>query len=107
MTPKKVSELLHLYEEGWELPALAERYHVSPSTVSRIITGKTWTEITEGKNRSRTGKLTEYRCAHISARLEQGCRSYSVIGRELGISRQAVAKLITTKGLGGSECSAA
>lgn len=99
MTPKRVTELIELYDAGWEPPALAARYGVSPSTVSRIITGKTWTSVTGGKNRSRAGQTTAYRAAHIAARLEQGCRSHSVIAAELGISRQAVAKLINTRDL--------
>lgn len=100
MTPKKVEQLVELYDAGWQIAALAERFHVSPATVSRIITGKTWTGVTGGKNRSRAGQTTAYRAAHIEARLEQGCRSHSVIAGELGISRQAVAKLINTRGLG-------
>jgi len=99
MTPIKVEQLVQLYEDGWHIAALAERFHVSQATVSRIITGKTWTRITGGKNRSRAGQTTAYRVAHIEARLEQGCRSHSVIAGELGISRQAVAKLINTRNL--------
>src|SRR5690606_26272380 len=101
MTPKRVMELIELYEDGWSLPALAVRYGVSVSTVSRIVTGKTWTDITGGRNRSRAGQTTEYRVAHISARLEQGCRSTSGIAKELGISRQAVSKLIDSRNLKG------
>jgi plasmid maintenance system antidote protein VapI len=100
MTPKRVTELLHLYEiDGWEIPELARRYGVSVSTVSRIITGKTWKEITGGRNRSRAGNNTAYRVSHIEARLEQGCTSPTRIAKELGISRQAVAKLIRSHNL--------
>lgn len=104
MTPKRVVELVALYDDGWSLPALSARYGVSVSTVSRIITGKTWGSVTGGRNRSRAGQTTDYRAAHIATRLEQGCRSHSVIAVELGISRQAVAKLIRTRNLEAKVC---
>lgn len=107
LTEGRVLELIRLYDEGWELPELAARYGVSVPTASRVVTGKTWSEVTGGRNISRQGRVTEYRCAHIEARLDQGCRNYSIIGRELGITRQAVRKLIVNKGLGGIGCSAA
>lgn len=107
LTNGRVRELIQLYDGGWELPALADRYGVSTPTVSRVLTGKTWGHVTGGRNVSRNGKVTEYRCAHIEARLDQGCRNYSIIASELGITRQAVAKLIRNKGLGGTSCSVA
>ena len=107
LTQGRVRELVQLYDDGWELPALADRYDVSTPTVSRVLTGKTWAHVTGGRNVSRQGRITDYRAAYIEARLDQGCRNYSIIGRELGITRQAVRKLIVNKGLGGSECSAA
>lgn len=103
LTPARVRELLHLYEKGWEIGALAERYGVSRPTVSRVLTGITWAEVTGGRNVSRAGKLTQYRCAYIEARLDQGCRNLSLIAADLGISRQAVSKLVKNKGLG-SHC---
>jgi|SRR5690606_10310439 len=107
LTEEKVRELVRLYDEGAELPALAERYGVSLPTVSRVITGKTWAHVTGGRNVSRQGRMTDYRAAYIEARLDQGCRNYSIIGRELGITRQAVAQLIRNRNLGGTQCSVA
>lgn len=101
LTEDRVRELLQLYDHGCEIPELAARYEVSSSTVSRVLTGKTYGEITGGRNVSRKGHVTRYRCAHIETRLDQGCRNLTLIGAELGISRQAVAKLIKNKGLGG------
>ena len=92
-----MKELLALYEAGWELAELADRYEVSVSAVSRVVTGKRWVEVTGGGNISRTGKASEYRWAYIEERLEQSWRNYSAIGRELGISRQAVRKLVRTR----------
>lgn len=106
LTQATVVELVQLYDNGAELPELAERYGVTRSTVSRIITGQTWQEVTGGKNRSRVGQTAEYRAAYIQARLEQGCRNYKTIADELGVTRQAVAKMVKKKGLGGNSCSA-
>jgi hypothetical protein len=107
LNTERVRELVQLYDDGWELPALAERYEVSLPTVSRVITGKTWAHVTGGRNVSRQGRITDYRAAFIEARLDQGCRNYSIIGRELGITRQAVAQLIRNRNIGGANCSAA
>ena len=107
LTEEKVRELIRLYDEGAELPALAERYGVTTVTVSRIITGKAWGHVTGGRNISRLGRVTDYRAAYIEGRLDQGCRNYSIIGRELGITRQAVSQLIKNRNLGGSQCSVA
>ena len=104
LTESGVRELVQLYDAGEDLLSLAERYGVTRATVSRIITGHTWTHITGGVNRSRAGQATECRVAYIESRLRDGCRSPAIIGRELGISRQAVSKLIKTRGLGGRKC---
>lgn len=105
LTEPRVREMLRLYEnEGWSTTALAKRYKIAPATVSRIITGKTWVHVTGGRNRSRKGARTAYHVAHISARMEQGVTSPSVLADELGISRQAVSKLIHTKRLGARAC---
>lgn len=99
LTQARVKELLHLYtEERWELPALARRYGVTVPTVSRVVTGKTWTEITGGRNVSRAGERARYRRAYVLGRLDQGCTNHAVIANELGISRQAVRKIIDTHG---------
>lgn len=107
LTHARVRELLKLYAEGWTLGPLAQRYEVSMATVSRVLTGKIWTDVTGGRNVSRTGRDTEARVAYIEARLQQGCRNHAKIAEELGISRQAVAKLISTRNLGGNSCSVA
>lgn len=99
LTAESVAELVQLYDAGMELPELAERYGVTRSTVSRIITGQTWAEVTGGRNRSRAGQVSQYRAAWVAARIEQGCRNYQLIAQELGITRQAVAKIVDRKGL--------
>lgn len=106
MTPNGVRELITLYEQGWDLPPLAEKYGVTVATVSRIITGKIWQDVTGGINRSRAGKITEFRVNYIAARLDQGCRNLSIIADELGVSRQAVSSLIKRRNIGGTSCSA-
>lgn len=99
LTEERVHELLELYDDGWEIGPLAERYGVSRPTVSRVITGKTWVSVTSGRNVSRAGKITAYRRAHIEARLDQGCRNLSIIAGELGVTRQAVSQLIKARRL--------
>lgn len=100
LTPGKVRELLKLYEGGMEPADLAVRYATSQVHVSRIVRGEAWTSVTGGVNRSRRDKTTEYRRAYIESRFEQGCKNPQMIGRELGISRQAVNKIIKRYSIG-------
>lgn len=90
LTPAQVREMVRLYDDGATLEELSGKYTLCVSSVSRIMTGKSYAAVTGGVNRSRESKLSEYRRVHIAARLEQGRTSYSGIARELGISRQAV-----------------
>lgn len=103
LTSPEVRAILCLYENcEWTTAELAEVFGVSTAAIHRAVTGKAWPDITHGQNISRVRKDTEFRCAVIEARLEQGVRNYRAIAEELGISRQAVSKLVRTKGLGGT-----
>lgn len=95
LTPDQVQAIWTLYQVGgWRLRQLAEMFGTSIGSVSKIINGRTWQQITGGVKVSRHGKDSEYRDAHIAARLAQGVTSYTQIGRELGITRQAVSQRV-------------
>lgn len=104
MTAKRVEEQLTedqvraiwlLYQVGgWRHRQLAAMFGTSVGSVSKIVNGRTWRHITGGDSVSRHGKDSEYRDAHIAARLAQGVTSYTQIGRELGITRQAVSQRV-------------
>jgi predicted DNA-binding protein YlxM (UPF0122 family) len=103
LTTEKVQMMLELYEqEQWQLKPLAEKFGCSVATASRVITGQAWKRVTQGVNRSRTGRETDFRRNYIAARLDQGCTNYAQIAAELGISRQAVSSLVKTMGEGGA-----
>lgn len=99
LTEGQVRRLVDRYDSGANLAAVAAEFDVSAATVSRIITGKIWTSVTGGVNRSRHGEETAYRLAHVQSRIDQGCRNKAIIAAELGISRQAVDKIIRTNHL--------
>lgn len=99
LTRDEVLEILRLYEQdGASVGSIARRYDKTEPTISRIITGKTWSTVTGGLNRSRAGKLAAYRRNYTLARWEQGCRNAARIAEELGISRQAVIKIVNKYG---------
>lgn len=104
---RRARAVMILYrEELWSTAELATLFGVSVEAISKIVTGRTWKEATGGVNISRHRRQTGYRLAHIQARLDQGCTSNSIIAKELGISRQAVAQLIKKHDLaGGPNCS--
>lgn len=79
---------------GWKHRQLAEMFGTTVGTVSKIVNGRVWRSVTGGHSVSRYGVESEYRDAHIRTRLEQGITSYTQIGRELGISRQAVSQRV-------------
>lgn len=95
LTEDQVRAIWLLYQHGdWRHRQLADMFGTSIASVSKIVNGRTWRHITGGRNISRHGEESEYRDAHITARLEQGVTSYTQIGRELGITRQAVAQRV-------------
>lgn len=100
LTPVKVRELLKLYEEGAEPAVLAARYGTSEVHVSRIVRGQAWKSVTGGQNRSVRDRTTEYRRAYIESRFDQGCRKPQIIAAELGITRQAVNKIVARYNIG-------
>jgi DNA-directed RNA polymerase specialized sigma24 family protein len=95
LTEDQVRAIWQLHQiGGWKHRQLAAMFGTSIGSVSKIVTGRTWRHITGGHSVSRYGVESEYRDAHIAARLAQGVSSYTRIGRELGISRQAVSQRV-------------
>lgn len=97
LTEDQVRAIWLLYRHGdwpWKLRDLAAMFGTSIASVSKIVNGRTWRHVTGGISISRYGEDSEYRDAHITARLAQGVTSYTQIGRELGITRQAVAQRV-------------
>lgn len=88
------------YAEGAEPKALAEAFGTSIATVTRIIRGQIWAEVTGGRNISRYDAMVAFRKAYIQARFDQGCRSQAVLAGELGISRQGINRFIKIHNLG-------
>jgi predicted transcriptional regulator len=98
--------LLYSSDEEWTVGRIADALGVSGETVSKIITGRTWKEITGGVNISRRTAATALHLTVIEARMSQGVTNYQKIADELGITRQAVGKLVRKHGIGGRSCSA-
>lgn len=92
LTEDQVRAIWELYQiGGWQHRPLAALFGTSVSTVSKIVTGRVWKHVTGGESISRYREDSQYRDVHIATRLAQG-GTYTQIGRELGISRQAVSQ---------------
>lgn len=100
LTGAEALRLYQLYEEGADAKQLADRFGTTLATVSRIVRGQTWGEVTGGRNISRHDALVAFRKAYISGRWDQGCRSQAVLAAELGISRQAINQFMIRHQLG-------
>jgi plasmid maintenance system antidote protein VapI len=100
LTAGDVALLYQLYGEGSEAKELAQQFGTTISTVTRIIRGQVWTEVTGGRNISRYDAMVAFRCAYITARWDQGCRSQAALAAELGISRQAINRFMIRHQLG-------
>lgn len=107
LTPDTVRAIRLLYtaDDEWTVGRIADALGTSSETVSKIITGRTWKEVTGGRNISRRSASSAYHRALIEARISQGVTNYQTIADELGISRQAVGKLVRRHGIGGRTCS--
>lgn len=87
-------------EHQWPVSRISALFNVSNERISHVITGRTYRRVTGGVNASRHSReATEYRITVIEVRLQQNW-TYQKIADELGITRQAVYKLIKTYKIG-------
>lgn len=87
-------------EHSWTVGRISALFGVSNERISHVITGRTYRHITGGINASRRSReATEYRVTIIEMRLGQRW-TYQRIADELGITRQAVYKLIKNHKIG-------
>jgi len=100
LTSGSALRIYQLYEGGAGAKELAEDFGTSLATITRIIRGQIWAEVTGGRNISRYDAMVAFRKAYIQARWDQGCRSQAVLAEELGVSRQAVNRFIKIHNLG-------
>lgn len=100
ITSGQALRIYRLYEEGFEPKVLAAEYRTTLTTVTRIVRGHAWADVTGGRNISRHDAMVAFRTAYISGRWDQGCRSQAVIAEELGISRQAINRFMIRHSLG-------
>lgn len=92
LTPDQVRAIRASYSsEGLMLADIADRYDVSIATVWRVCAGQTYRSVHGGTSVLRTSAMSAKRSAIVAARRDQGM-TLSGIARELGISRQAVAR---------------
>ena len=71
---------------------LAKRFGVSPSTISRICTGKTWTHLSLHNNSAPRSKLSAEDIPEICDRIHRGATAKQV-AKDLGVSPTAVLKV--------------
>ncbi|WP_225731076.1 MULTISPECIES: hypothetical protein [unclassified Nocardia] len=94
---RQVEEIIDLHVRQRRSPAeIAAAFDIDPSSVSQILHGKTYQHITGGKILTLPRAETSYRRAVAEYRLatEPGL-TRARIARDLGITRQAVGKLLT------------
>lgn len=100
LTSAEALRIYRQYENGAEPKDLARRYRTTRTTVTRIVRGQVWADVTGGRNISRHDAMVSFRTAYISGRWDQGCRSQAMLAEELGISRQAINRFMIRHQLG-------
>ena len=90
LTEQDVLELRGLYRDGgWSLVRLAERYHVSASTIQKAIKGLAWPHVDGPTGRTdNRAKLTEQDVLELR-RLYRGELTVQRLAERYGISRSA------------------
>lgn len=97
VTGDDVLEMRHLRSEGWDLQRLAERFNVTKTNVSFIVTGKTWAHIggpiVDGKPKQR---LSDDDVRDIRKRSMDG-ETNAAIAAVYGVDPSHVSKIITKR----------
>lgn len=86
----QVREMVRLHaEDEWTCARIAAAFRAHAATVSAILHGHLYTDVTGGLNVSRAHAVSAHRQAVVADGIAQG-RTQTAIARELGITPSAV-----------------